>query len=62
MAHPPLRLLSYHTQEHVRATRTKQFCPYICKQVSPVWHHSTTAGYGSIKRPQISVDYIKTDP
>lgn len=33
---------------------------YICKQTSPVWHHSTTAGYGSKEKQQISVDYINT--
>lgn len=57
---PPPALIS-HAGTHAR-TRTKQFCLYIREQVSPVWHHSTTAGYGSIKRPQISVDYIKTHP
>lgn len=57
---PPPAFIS-HAGTHA-CTRTKQFCLCICKQVSPVWHHSTTAGYGSIKRPQISADYIKTNP
>lgn len=55
----PKPLLLYHSHTH-KYTQTEQFCLYICKQTGPVWHHSTTAGYGSKKRQQITVDYINT--
>lgn len=51
----PKPVLLYYTHTH-----SKHFCLYICKETSPVWYHSTTAGYGSKKRQQISVDYINT--
>lgn len=56
----PKSLLWYHTHTHMH-THAKQFCLHFCKQVSPVWHHSKTAGYGSKKRQQITVDYINTE-
>lgn len=56
---PRTTALVSHTCTHRRA-HTKQFCLCICKQVSPVWHHSTTAGYGSKNRQRITVDYIST--
>lgn len=49
------------THTHIqKQTHTEQSCLFICKQTSPVWHHSTTAGYGSKKRQQITLDYINS--
>lgn len=56
---PRTTALVSHTCTHRRA-HTEQFRLCICKQVRPVWHHSTTAGYGSKNRQWITVDYIST--